>query len=60
MKMTPARMVLVRVLPHFPAVTSLIMAVFTTTQNKKPIMIREDSRDSWDFCGTKLNLIHIH
>jgi hypothetical protein len=58
MKMPPARIILARTLPDFPAVTCLRVAAIQTTKNKKPVMIGKDARQSRYCCRAKLNFHH--
>ena len=43
-KIPPTRLVLVRVLPHFPAITRVMFVLFAITANKKPMVVGKDSR----------------
>gem|GEM_PF-5128919 len=52
MQMSPAGIILTRVLPDFPTITGLFMAAFLTAKNKKPIMIGKETSDPWDLCST--------
>ena len=58
MKMPPARLVLVSVLPYLPSVTFLTLVAFRSMKYQQPIVVSNDSGKTRNRCSAKLDSEH--